>query len=563
MSTVRWPPWLIRLLLLTGMLAPIWMGRYAPAFDYANHLLEAQIVAHYTDARYGFAESYEIRPNWYWETNSLSTLVLAELGRWLPMTLAGHLVLSLYLVLFFGGYALLLRASGTAQPFIWLAPVLAYSFPFTAGWINFCYGITLGLYALVLYRRWRSHPGWFALGAMALLLWLIYLSHLMAWLLVVIVIAAVAGTDAFQWRRHGPLWLALASTLAPMALTWPALALGAATVVPGTWGLTSIVRWLRLGPRQIAAATLSAAALALAALKLGKESLKTLFPDFGADVFSKFSNLLRVFTLPPQFGPTGLLLDLYNWGALLFILIVAVLLLWGVLHRARSAQTDTPWLAALPLLILLYVFLPGQTPYLRATEVRTAWWAALVTLASVPWPAADHRLYRGLRLCAVGFCLFSLGGLTLYAQLYEQQVRRWEAELSALTPARHILVFSPEREEADVPLFQRLLDPFYRGVNFSATYTLHYGGFVSQTFNNGPVRPRATLPTPFYYWDDAENIEFVAGHCAALREAYEAVLVWGRPSPTFGQTLQHCFGDSTALPNLTIWHIMDRPLEIK
>src|SRR5262245_46864116 len=98
-------------LLIIIMLAPIWIGKYAPLYDYPNHLLEAQIVAHYSDPQLNYGESYRITPGWYWQSNALSTVLLVGLARIMPVTLAGHLVLSLYVVLFTCGLAWLLYRS--------------------------------------------------------------------------------------------------------------------------------------------------------------------------------------------------------------------------------------------------------------------------------------------------------------------------------------------------------------------------------------------------------------------------------------------------------------------
>ena len=83
MSIKRHQGWLV-ILLLVGMLLPVWMGPYVPLYDYSNHLLEAQIVAHYTDPQFGYANYYEINPGWYLHSNALSTMLLIRLGRLMP-----------------------------------------------------------------------------------------------------------------------------------------------------------------------------------------------------------------------------------------------------------------------------------------------------------------------------------------------------------------------------------------------------------------------------------------------------------------------------------------------
>jgi hypothetical protein len=116
-----------------------------------------------------------------------------------------------------------------------------------------------------------------------------------------------------------------------------------------------------------------------------------------------------------------------------------------------------------------------------------------------------------------------------------------------------VLVFTPQRQEDTAPALTRWFDSFYRGVNFSTVYALEQGGYVSQTFNNGPVRPQPGLPTPIYYWDDAENVQFITQQCAELLAVYDAVLVWGQPSPALRAALDQCFTPLPPLPDLTVW----------
>ena len=65
MSFISQRPWLLILSLSVVMLLPIWIGPYFPAYDYANHLLEAQIVVHYDDPYWAYADSYVINSGWY------------------------------------------------------------------------------------------------------------------------------------------------------------------------------------------------------------------------------------------------------------------------------------------------------------------------------------------------------------------------------------------------------------------------------------------------------------------------------------------------------------------
>lgn len=543
--------WLISALLLLVMLVPIWLGPYPPLYDYPNHLLEAQVVARYHDPQLDYAASYDIRPGWYLRSNALSTLLLIALGSLLPITLAGQIVLSLYLLLFVAGLACLLRRTDAAWPLLLLAPVLAYHSGFTNGWLNFSYGAALALLALPLYLIWQTQTRQRDLVLLALLLLLIYLAHIVAWALLLIVIASLAAGEPWSWRRYGLLLAALNSALPLLLLTRPLLGLAALLIGPGIWlGLALIRR------RQLASLTLTIVGAGLTLLTAGL--IEATEPYWGPRLEGvvpsweqKLVVPLRTFTLPHQFLPASPALIGYN------LLVLALLLALAALLIPHGLLTPGPYrrqrLTALGVLAVVYVLIPSRTNDIIATEPRVVLFAVFVALIGLRLPTSAR--WRQLVLSgALAVCLLNSGALVLYAQDYERQTQTWLAELDQLAPARRVLVLRADADDApergDV---RRSFNAFYNGQQFSTVYTLRHGGFTSRIFDNGPVRPRRAFPIPLYYWPPFDNARYVAQRCPELRTAYDAVLVWGQPDQPLRAELDSCFIAGPQLSDLSIW----------
>lgn len=542
--------WLLGGALLLALLVPIWIAAYPPLYDYPNHLLEAQIVARYHDPQLGYAASYTITPDWYLRSNALSTLLLIGLASALPITLAGQIVLSLYLLLFVGGLAWLLRRSGASWPLLLLAPPLAYNSGFTTGWINFSYGMALSLIALAVYLGWQQRARRRDLLLLALLLLLIYIAHIVAWVLLLIVLSTLAAGQPWSRRRFAGLLLALNSALPPLLLTRPLLGLAAALIGPGIWLGLALIRRLHLRALTLALAGTALTLLTAGLIELTEPRWGPLLEGVVPSWEQKAVVPLRTFTLPHQFLPVSPALIGYNLLVLALLLALLVLLAPGVLAPGPHRQQR---LTALGVLGVVYVLIPSRTNDVIATEPRVLLFIVAVALLGLRLPGSGWQ-----RLAAAGgvlaLCLLSLGMTTRYAWTYAGQQRAWLTDLDQLAPARRVLML--RADEADAPPSRdlwRSFNAFYNGQQFSTVYTLRYGGFISRVFDNGPVRPGAQFPIPLYYWAPFDNARFVAERCAELRAAYDAVLVWGQPGAPLQAALDGCFVAGPRSPDLAIW----------
>jgi hypothetical protein len=242
----------------------------------------------------------------------------------------------------------------------------------------------------------------------------------------------------------------------------------------------------------------------------------------------------------------------YNLALTTLAVALAGLLIWSALSQPGPERNGE--LAACVLLGLLYVVIPTRTSDIWITEPRILLTMACIALGMARLPRAGSLARQGVTVCAVSLCLLSLVGTARYAQAFDRQARAWSDQMSALAPARSVLVMreqpSPYISE---PTVLGVFNRFYTGEYFAATYALENGGFVSRGFYNGPLSRRATIPVPAYDWPGFDDDRYVAGQCPALRAAYDAVLFWGAPDAAIEAQLDHCFAAGPRLHDMAVW----------
>lgn len=523
-------PWL----LLVPMLYPLWATPF-PAFgDYWNHLLQANVVLHYDDAAFAYGASYELVPSWYLNTTALSTVVLVGLGRILPIGVAGQVLLSLYMVLFLGASKLLLDRTGNRWPLLLLAPLLAYNFTFTSGFINFCYGIALGMYALHFYLLWRERGGKRELVTMSVLLLLTAHAHVLAWLLWLVVIGAMAAVEQWSVRRLALLLCAMNSALPLLLLTRPSLGIVALLIGPALWIAGMVLRRMRISPLLIAFAGMG---IALVAFQL---RVSARLPAFLQDIvlpFATYNRLekqltaLKLLTLPHQFAPPNLLLTYLNVAILTLTVLLGVLLAWNL--RRNKARLPSSWVCAIGALLLGYFLLPTNTYDIVFIEPRVLLVTVLIMVVAVPPLGEGTRFKRAITFCVVALACVQSVALVHATQINGQRTALLRAQMATMAPAQNILVFYENDQRArNYANGLRLFSTVYAGQHLANLYGIEHGGLVSVTFNNGPIRFRPEIPLP-EDWSGFDDAAFVAAQCKELHVYYGAVVVLlNPPSPT-------------------------------
>ena len=538
--------------IIVGLL-PIWAVRYVPLYDYQNHLLEAQVVARYADPALRYSQEYLIREGWYLHSNALATLLMIGAGRLVPMEAAGKLVLSLYVVLSIGGLAALLDAAGRPRRLLLAAPILVYNLTFTTGMLNWCLGFALAIWSLLAYVRWQRQGDPQLLAALAGLLLLIYTAHVLAWGLCVAVLFGVAAADRLPARRMLLLGAALSGAAPLLALSRPLLALAPALIGAGLWSAGAAIRRLRLGWTTVAAIGAAAAGTYLGAWRALKPELLARFPDVDYSLNSKLVAVPRLFTLPHQLFPIDRSLVVVNVALLALVGSTAALLAASCLIGRRQAP-EARWLAPIGVLAFGYVVIPTRTLDIIVTEPRLLLMACVVGLLAAP-PVRAGRLANALLAALVLLALVSSGATLVYARRYDAVAQRWADTLRAIPPAQSVLVL------ANPPTFTRdgwhtlaRLSQVLDGNQFSGTYALERGGFISNTFFNGPLLPRQPAAIPPYWWVDYRPAAFVSQRCAELRPVYGYVVVWNPGDQELAQELGGCY-DALAphASQLAIW----------
>lgn len=533
--------------LLAAVWAPLVAGGYPALYDYPAHLLEARIARDFADPALGYAEGYVWRPGWAADSNALMTLATLGLARLAPIDLAGRLALGLLQAIFLFGLAGLLRRAGTAGALLPLAPLLAYSFPFASGWLNFTLATALSLCALSSYEDWSRAGGRRRLAWLALLALLIYSGHLLAWGLLALVLGVRAAADGLPRRRLVALAAAAVPSLALLLATRPLLAL-AGLLGPAAWLGARAVGRLRLPPVALAVAAPALAALVFTLARALTPWLARLDPEISYQPFARNTFLVRTFTLAQQLPAVDGLLSGANMLIVLLLAEVALLAAVGAV-RADDGRT---WrrLAPLGALALLYGAVPSFSADLAVVEPRVVLWGGLIALAAIRLPRGGALRWAIATLSLVAGLVGS-AAFTAHTLSYQRQAEIWRADLSTLSPARSVLVLPPPPAPADRPL--RHIESYYDGLYFSTRYQLERGGFSTRMFGNGPVYQRPDLEQANYLWQPGRGLAPLAEACEHSRPRFDAALAWVPPEPALRAALDSCFGPGRSAGHLTIW----------
>jgi hypothetical protein len=196
-------------------LAPIWEPRFLPLLDLPNHLDAIAIWHRFNDPSWGYQRFYRLNllplPYWgyFFPVHMLSYLM--------PIEVANKVYLSAYALALPLGAMLLARRTGRSPWLALLVFPLVFNFNFSLGFITFCGGMTLMLYAFVVLDRFLEAPSRGRALALFLLTTSLYTTHVLPWLFF--------GVAALPWLFfYG---LRPRRMLAAAALMLPSVALGA------------------------------------------------------------------------------------------------------------------------------------------------------------------------------------------------------------------------------------------------------------------------------------------------------------------------------------------------
>ncbi|HET9225166.1 MAG TPA: hypothetical protein VFR31_00750, partial [Thermoanaerobaculia bacterium] len=205
-------------LLLAALIAihlvPIWTLTYFPSQDGPAHLAISNILRDYDEP-----EGKALREYFVLESGALTNwfvyLFLAYGLGFLPLALAEKVFLSAYVILF--PLAVRYAARAVEPRNGWLA-LLAVPFTFNyllgMGFYNFCFSLVAFFFALGYWLRHRDELGWRRGAVFALLVFWVYLCHIVSVGTLFATIGILALWESRSVRRWIPTALALLPTLA-------------------------------------------------------------------------------------------------------------------------------------------------------------------------------------------------------------------------------------------------------------------------------------------------------------------------------------------------------------
>lgn len=189
-------------LLIVLNLVPIWSFQYFPTQDGASHLANARIAWEYHQPDRAILREYYLlnqRPI----PNLLGHFILVGLLMLVPPLIAEKILLSIYVILFGLATRYALGAARRDTRFVaLLALVFVWSYSVHMGFYNFSLSVPMYLFVVGFWLRREGRLGRHQTIQLAVLLLLLFFAHfvslLMAWITIGVMITWTATLDAFD-----------------------------------------------------------------------------------------------------------------------------------------------------------------------------------------------------------------------------------------------------------------------------------------------------------------------------------------------------------------------------
>ncbi len=334
---------------------PVLLCDALPLFDYPNHLARMHILAAFAQSE-PLQRYYEIA--WRPLPDLAMDLVVPPLARLLPLAWAGKAFVLLAFFLLAGGAATLNRVLfGRWSAWSCLAFLLLYSRTLLWGFLNYLFGIGLGLFALALWIALARRRAALRFAVGSVLALALFFAHLLACGLYGVLVAGHASGVA--WRRRAAPRQALGELLVAALPFLPALAV-LALLTPGSAGgavvYGNVLRKLDL-------------------------------------LFSVFDNYSRPF-------------DVAGFALAVVALLFAFWRRWVRLEPSMAAP--------LGLLALVYLAMPSQLATASGADHRIPVMLGLVLVGSSRWAGPSLRAERLFLGAALLLFLLRLGVVALH-----------------------------------------------------------------------------------------------------------------------------------------------------
>jgi hypothetical protein len=203
------------------VVAALFVTKLLPCVDYPQHLALSDIARRLRDPASPDHAAYQLN---YFTYNGLFHLVVAQLSVWLPIELAGRLVVASSLVAMAGAVVALVRVLGRPPAHAALFTPILFSFSLGWGFVNYVLATAIAAWTLVVIAHAVVRPGVVVLLGVAALGLLCAFAHVLAMLILCAAGAALAFelawrvTPAGGWRGSRPLRTVFWATLALLPL---------------------------------------------------------------------------------------------------------------------------------------------------------------------------------------------------------------------------------------------------------------------------------------------------------------------------------------------------------
>ena len=179
----------------------LFIPRLMPCVDYAQHVALADIARRLTDPSAPEQVTHQIN---YFTYNGLFHILVAKLGRVMPIEVAARSVVSLSMVVLAGAILALMRVLRRPPVYAALATPVLFSFAVGWGFVNYALGTALAFLTAVFVARSLTKPTVTSLLLTALFGWLCALTHVLAMLLLCVFAAALAPEVSYRSTRRIP-----------------------------------------------------------------------------------------------------------------------------------------------------------------------------------------------------------------------------------------------------------------------------------------------------------------------------------------------------------------------
>ena len=411
-------------------LVPVLVTPIPAMVDYVNHLARMYLLAASGTA----AASPFYLVKWTLTPDLAMDLIVPRLARWLGVEGATRLFLLVGQILVVTGAVAIERVvKRRFQISGFMALLTLYCAPFAWGFLNFEFALGLGLWGIAIWLGLRDRPWASRFAAHALIVAVLFVSHLFALGLYGFTLGVHEAWSAWHRRASGREILATVLTLGTPA----AVFLGLMVASGGSVGEAGNSWHMAMKPFLIFA------------------------------ILNGYSLILST---------------------------VEMLLLLGILHalwerRALCFVASGGWMATG--MVLLYVAVPSLLLGTALVDVRVVAAALLIVPAfvTISFPSARWRL--GLAGAAAGLILVNVG-LTAYVwRAYQSDYGALIGSFARLGKGAHVLVGRSGTEEADPP-FQDLTDyPMFHAPTLAAHYA---DAFVPTLFTTIGKQPLVVRP---------------------------------------------------------------------